>query len=75
MGHHTLGIREIYENSIRHLPVLEQIRLASMILIGLSDPNISSIELDAAATHDQEYVAYLKKYASGMKPPPEPKKN
>jgi hypothetical protein len=63
MANHAVGIREIYENNVRHLPVLEQIRLASMILIGIADPNISSIELDAAATHDREYIAYLKKYA------------
>ena len=58
--------KDIYEQSIRHLPVMERLRLAAFILNGVAIPRASDLNIDQNDETDEEatdLAAFFLKHA------------
>lgn len=64
------GVREIYESSIRQLPALERLRLATLILDQLTSSAKTGSELsDVWSDEDiEDLAAFSARYAESLEP-------
>ena len=54
-----MSAREIYDKSIRQLPAIERLRLASLILDDLAATNVAELPLDVSDEWSDEDIADL----------------